>query len=139
MDWRDSVLLATRYPVDWRDSVLSGLRYPVDWRGSVLLAPQVPYGLVEPGNLGTERHGRTCPSRNILCVHNILWRLSTGGLVHAKREKRGLVFVLVLIVFSFYQNQMECLEYDTYNISSILYTFLKKLVRSTRYTIAYIY
>ena len=45
MGWRDSVLLATRYPVHSRDSVLSGLRYPVDWQDSVLLPP--------PGTLGT--------------------------------------------------------------------------------------
>ena len=98
-EWRDSVFSATRYPVNWRDSVLSARRYTVDWRDSVLLATRyhldwwdsvvsVPPGTLWTGgtqsfrpsrNLGTGRHGRTCLPRNV------------------KREKRGLVFVLVFI------------------------------------------
>ena len=54
MDWRDSVLLAPRYPVEWRDSVL----YPVNWRDSVRLATRYPVDwrdsvLWAPGTLGT--------------------------------------------------------------------------------------
>ena len=76
----------------------------LDWRDSVRLPPQVPRRLVglsyfsppatlwtggaqfrrQPRNLGTGKHGRTCLSRNILCVY-IPWRLSTGHLVRTKR------------------------------------------------------
>ena len=146
VDWRDSFLSATRYPVDRRDSVrlatryavdwhsiLSGPRYPLDWRDSVLLAHQVPWGLVglspfsPPGtlwtggtqsswpsrNLGTRRRGRNCLSRNMLCVY-VPWQPSSGGLVPAKREKRGLVLLLAFISIFFFLIQWNVLNIILY-------------------------
>ena len=141
VDWRDSVLLAPRYPVDWRDSVLLdpqvpcglvglspfGPRYPGDWWDSVLSAPQAPYGLVGLSPFGhqvtlglEDLAGHAYPDIYvyILYIVCIPWRPSTGGLVRAKQEECGLVFVVVLFVFSFIKIKWNVL--NTIRMSSLI-------------------
>ena len=136
VDWRDSVLSGPRYPVDHRDSVLfapqvpwalAGLstfgspgtlgtcrtqsfqppRYPMNWWDSVSFRP--------PGNLGTARHGRTCLSRYIFRVYVYL----VLHIYTMAQNVKNVDLYLYLFVFSYYKNQMECLEHVTYVFNTL--------------------
>ena len=91
-------------------------RYPGDWWDSVLSAPQVPYRLVGLSPFGHQVtlelvHMAGHAYQEIDCVY-IPWRPSTGALVRAKRENRGLVYVCTCIYLSFRfitSNGMSCI------------------------------